>query len=431
MKLSRWISFILITIMALTPLIIMPLSGDYFYFPKILFVYSLSAILGISIFLQRKRLNLSFNLNDKILLLYFLLIIVSTLLSTNKVNSIWGSYGREEGFFAISTYMFIFLVSKKFYKIEERHIKLFLFSATIVALYGVSQYFGFDPIPRDLIRMNWKGRAFSTMGNPNFLGSYLTLVLPISVFTYIYTKKSIYLLTSGLIYLSLLCTMTRGSWLGAFVGFIFLTTYTFRRNFNFKHLMIIIVLFLFITIAMNSYTNGGIFGRFLTIGKDFLLLVEKSDDFESGGANRIFIWKRVIELIKFKPFFGHGLENLGIISTDYFYKDIIEYFGKLYIFDKAHNEYLHIAVTTGIPSLIVYLIFLWNILYTSFKSVKDNLFIIPLLASIIGYLVQAFFNISVVSVAYIYWVFLGIMLNFSENKSSSQKSTFRNQLDKI
>lgn len=39
--------------------------------------------------------------------------------------------------------------------------------------------------------------------------------------------------------------------------------------------------------------------------------------------------------------------------------------------------------------------------------------IIPLLCSVIGYLVQAFFNISVVSVAYVYWIALGMLSNIT------------------
>jgi len=34
-------------------------------------------------------------------------------------------------------------------------------------------------------------------------------------------------------------------------------------------------------------------------------------------------------------------------------------------------------------------------------------------ASIIGYLIQAFFNLSIITVAYIYWAFLGILLKLS------------------
>lgn len=79
--------------------------------------------------------------------------------------------------------------------------------------------------------------------------------------------------------------------------------------------------------------------------------------------------------------------------------------------DKAHNEYLNIAVTLGIPALIVYMIFLIAIVLPNLKYIfkRKDIFII---LSIIGsYLVQAFFNISTIGIAPIFWLCLGIIDN--------------------
>jgi len=65
----------------------------------------------------------------------------------------------------------------------------------------------------------------------------------------------------------------------------------------------------------------------------------------------------------------------------------------------------HIAVTTGIPSLIVYLSLVTKVLRVGFTRLRENDTYCPFVASVLGYLVQAFFNISVVSVAY---MFLGV-----------------------
>jgi putative inorganic carbon (HCO3(-)) transporter len=54
------------------------------------------------------------------------------------------------------------------------------------------------------------------------------------------------------------------------------------------------------------------------------------------------------------PLFGYGLETLDIVFTEWFCEDIIATYGSMWIVDKAHNEYLHIAVSTGIPSLVLY-----------------------------------------------------------------------------
>lgn len=82
------------------------------------------------------------------------------------------------------------------------------------------------------------------------------------------------------------------------------------------------------------------------------------------------------------------------------------------IIDKAHNEYLHIGATLGIPALICYLVFISLILLPKIKILlnNDTYFIICLV--IISYLVQAFFNISTIGVAPVFWMILGL----SDNK---------------
>lgn len=391
---------------------------------KILFVYLISTAIAIIWFLNRKGNSISSYSEDKIIMCYLLIVILSTIFSLDLVRSIWGIPRREEGLFAIIVYIFLFIIVNKKYKFSNNHVIFFLISASIVALYGIAQYLGYDPIPRNYINMYWKGRAFSTMGNPNFLGSYLTLVLPIGVFSYVYSKKVGYLVASGIIYFCLLCTMTRSAWLGSLVSFFILIYYTYKRKYSYKHIAIIILSFALITLLFDFYSHGAVFGRFFSIYKDIGKVITQSSGYENAGANRIFIWKRVIELIKKRPLFGYGLETLDIVFTEAYRDEIIAFCKRLIIFDKAHNEYLHIAVSTGIPSLIVYLTFVGSILYKAFKNVKNNPLIIPLLCSIIGYLVQAFFNISVVSVAYIYWMFLGALLKFSyesESKSETAK----------
>lgn len=79
--------------------------------------------------------------------------------------------------------------------------------------------------------------------------------------------------------------------------------------------------------------------------------------------------------------------------------------------DKAHNEYLHIAVTIGIPALILYLTFIALVILPNIKKIfkKESIFII--LSVIISYLAQAFFNISTIGIAPLFWVALGILDN--------------------
>ena len=80
------------------------------------------------------------------------------------------------------------------------------------------------------------------------------------------------------------------------------------------------------------------------------------------------------------------------------------------VYDKAHNEYLQILVTQGIFALIcwliIYLLIVKDGLIRFFKDKKTYL-LIP----VVGYLIQAFFNISVIEVAPMFYMALGLCIN--------------------
>jgi putative inorganic carbon (HCO3(-)) transporter len=127
------------------------------------------------------------------------------------------------------------------------------------------------------------------------------------------------------------------------------------------------------------------------------------------GSNRMYIWLKTLELVSAQPFTGYGLENLQMAFVSQYKSDMLAQFGRVMFVDKAHNEYLHIAVTAGIPALLIYLGLLVQIARKYSARLAESDVYQALTASLIGYLTQAFFNISVVSVAFIFWAFLGLM----------------------
>lgn len=420
----------IVTIICFSPLIITPFAYDYFYYPKIFFVYIALTYMAIiwSLNQSSTKSNTSPIKNtciDNIIIgIYFILITISTLFSPNLKISLWGTRLREEGLFAISAYILLYLFSKHYYQKSNKHIYFFLISASLVALYGILQYLGFDPIPRDFIRLNWKGRAFSTIGNPNYLGAYLVLALPISMFTYFQSKKKIVLFITLLVYLCLLCTNSRGSWIGFIFSGIPLVYYSYRFGYSKKALLTAIGAMAIVTILFNTFNNSLFLSRFHSIFTDMNKFITKAPDIDRAGSSRIFIWTKVISLIKENPIWGVGLENLGSAFSVKYKIDILNYFGRAMTIDKAHNEYLHIAVSTGIPSLIVYLTFLANVMLKGFKQIKNNHLILPMFCSVLGYLSQAFFSISVVSVAPIFWIFVGVLSKFTnETKKLPEGNT--------
>ena len=147
------------------------------------------------------------------------------------------------------------------------------------------------------------------------------------------------------------------------------------------------------------------------IGKE-IKQAKETGNLDKMGSGRIKIWKITLKLISKVPFFGSGPDNLynGLkIHCEEEINNLYKDSGKQ--LDKAHNEYLNIAATTGIPSLIVYLTFLFMIMYPKLKTIFKDKTILILSLAIISYLIQAFFNISTIGVAPLFWMLLGLIDN--------------------
>jgi putative inorganic carbon (HCO3(-)) transporter len=159
-----------------------------------------------------------------------------------------------------------------------------------------------------------------------------------------------------------------------------------------------------ITFTLNKTKKNALSTRSGTIKKELAM----KDEY--GGSGRLKIWEITGLVIQDHPFLGTGPENLKSVIHAEHKKEINEYYRvKKTSIDKAHNEYLHIAAVTGIPSLIIYitilsLIFIQNSKYILQSNVKTLL-----LLTSMAYLIQAFFNISVIAVAPIFWIILGLL----------------------
>lgn len=422
-KLDNVAKVTVILALSVIPAVFVPLGGttDHFYLPKvaamIILALSFLAVLAINKIrfkdiVQKDRINIS-------LFIYFILLAASVYAAENKVFAIIGVPGRWEGLLTITLYMFLFITARLYLVPDEGLFKIILVTAIIVSIYGILQTMNFDPFPRDVLRENWSKRAFSTMGNPNFLGSYIVLIIPTSIYFYIIKKNITGLTAYAILFYCLLSTGTRGAWLGtiaSIMAFAAIHYMYFRYSKGeFTRYIILLVITILLLALYNFNTEGAFIDRFLSIARDANEFLTKGDRADYSGANRGFIWKRVAELIKKRPLAGYGIENLGEAFKKYYTKDMIELWNEVRYLDKAHNEYLHIAVTSGIPSLLVYLTFISQIILKGLFRLKNCKTALLILSSVIGYMTAAFFNISVVSVAYVYWIFLGLLAGSNGN----------------
>ncbi|MDP2814831.1 MAG: O-antigen ligase family protein [Erysipelotrichaceae bacterium] len=406
---------LIIVTLAVIPLVFFPVGEDGFFTPPKLLILRLIVITYLFwIFKNRDKVsdNVSTDWINRILLLYFAWLVFSTLFSIDIRQSILGNLYRDEGLTTILIYFAIFLIARQQGTISKKNIYYMLIAGCFVVMYGILQSYGLEFFPRDYIREKWI-MPFSTIGNPNFLGTYIVLLLPFAVHLFVIEKKKIGLFIYALLFYGLLTTMTRGTWIGAFISVLLylgiLFKYRQRFKFAIKDVMIFGLVTFLCLLVFDISTSGSFFLRLLSITLEFGRVIKGGENLELAGSYRMFIWLKTIELIKMRPFVGFGLENLQLAFEQYYAVDIIKVIGGPLIIDRAHNEYLHIAVSSGIPALILYLSFITLVIRKGVARLLDLPYAIPLLVAIFGYLVQAFFNISVVSVAYIFWAFLGFL----------------------
>ena len=114
------------------------------------------------------------------------------------------------------------------------------------------------------------------------------------------------------------------------------------------------------------------------------------------GNYRGYVWSRLLELYKDFPFankiFGNGNETVYELMYVNYYDEMYELTGTVY--DSAHNQYLQYLVTMGIFGMLSYIGLICASVYNCIKASKDNIYAFPVMAAIIAFAVQEFFNIG-------------------------------------
>lgn len=148
---------------------------------------------------------------------------------------------------------------------------------------------------------------------------------------------------------------------------------------------------------------------------------------EKLGSARGYIWSRSIPLLKDNLILGKGPDTFVL---EFPQNDLI---GKYYaydtpnmIVDKPHNLYLQIALNNGLIALIAFLGVMLIYIIDSLKlyALKkeyeiSELFGAAISLGVIGYLLAGVFNDSVISVAPIFWILLGVgvAVNYMNRKT--------------
>ncbi|MFA5350392.1 MAG: O-antigen ligase family protein [Candidatus Omnitrophota bacterium] len=274
-------------------------------------------------------------------------------------------------------------------------VSIFIFSAGLVAISGITQLFwGVEFLRgREISIMKGGFRAItSSFNHCNGLGAYL--IIPLSVYLALLNmphklKLGGYFLVLFLGVISVFCifyTYSRGTWVGVLA--VLLTMLIISRKPPVVFFMIIIT---------------GIFFVIPEFQQVFFSI------FQTGGdADRFQYWQAAISMFKENPFIGKGLGTFMAHFSTYVPSLNISY---------AHNCFLQILAESGIFSLLAFLSFVFSVLYAGIKkftATRDPV-LLGGICGICGFLAHSFFEVSLYSLplAVLFWLWIGIVSRLS------------------
>jgi tetratricopeptide (TPR) repeat protein/O-antigen ligase len=109
------------------------------------------------------------------------LLVITTATALLPGFSFWGSYQRLHGSYSALAYLVIFFLAADGLRVAARRRRLIttlILTSVPVALYGIVQALGWDPV---VWSSSFGVRVSSTQGNPIFAGAFLLMIVPLTL----------------------------------------------------------------------------------------------------------------------------------------------------------------------------------------------------------------------------------------------------------
>lgn len=275
--------------------------------------------------------------------IYALFVIISTVFAIDTQTALWGFVDMYQGMFVLLSYMLITFLTINFVN-NERDVNLFvnafLFLMIVEGIIGVGQYFGFDlfqtKLGKDLIIPNYlqvdnlsfsfgPKTIYGTLFNTNFVGSFATLMLPLSLGIFLSAKTRNRKIVSGITVVLMIFTWigcnSRAGYLGVVASVPF-ALWLFRKEIvkHRKGSVGFAVVALLAVVGLNVASGGALFERLKTFN-----VVEQLRDINQ--RNEGFKFEDII-LGKDNVTIKTNMQTLTMkVDTD-----------KLYFLDENNNE---------------------------------------------------------------------------------------------
>ncbi|MEI8175612.1 MAG: tetratricopeptide repeat protein [Candidatus Omnitrophota bacterium] len=422
-------------LLLITPLIVLPLTIDYYNPPKELFIQvaiALIVVLWIRMGLRENKFEV---LRTRF---YFLFVGYLIIAGASLVNA-RSSYLGLRDFSLLLCYGAAFFVTVNLVRRRDAYaVGLAIFAAaSLAAVYALAQYWGFDPVKYpEAVFPDWRFRLYSTFGNPDFIAGYLVTVFPVGLSLYLGTerilKKTFYLIFLTVLYAALLVTFSMGALIAFALSFAVMTVICIVEKASLQNLISSEAPLRYVarSLAALALVMAAVTCFFFMPNKyhpqSLATQARSSVTWRHGLENRMVLYRCAYRMSKDHPFLGVGIGNFKICFPQY-RADLLGARGRggdPAVLDKEKDrnilcEYIQACTETGYIGLAVFLFIIFVILKTGLVLYgkcldhRKKIFLLGLTIGLLAFLIHAVtsFPFHIVENALLFWVLTGLIFS--------------------
>jgi O-antigen ligase/Flp pilus assembly protein TadD len=421
---ARAAEFVWLAAVVTVPLVMNPWECNAFELPKAVWLQTLGLLGGLVGLIQIVEARAGGRSASRrgpvtpviwLALTWGLAMALATAFSVDPRLSLWGSHERQQGLCTLLGYLALFLLIAANLRSRPQVDRLFLAmvwgSAPLVA-YGLVQAAGLDPL-------DWHTDAaspvLSTLGRANFLGSYLVLVLPVTLRQTLLARRPWpYAVLAGGQLACLAFSQARGAWIG--LGAAALTFgLAWAVVAGKRRLALMVMLGTALGVAFVASLNWpgsplASLGRLS--GLDRLATLARLD--AGSTAARLTIWRATLPLIAARPWLGYGPEAMRAVFAHVFPPQLVYYQGRHVSVDRAHNLWLDLGMSAGLVGLVAFTALLAGVGWITWHRLRaasdrwEQVTWVALAAALAGHLVDLQFGFDLTAGATFFWLLLGL-----------------------
>jgi O-antigen ligase len=346
---------------------------------------------------------------SKAVLLFFVVVALSTVTSLDIGKSFIGTIERCFGFWNIVHFGFLYFAAIVTLR-SQKEWNVFLSISVAISVYAGLDF---------LIPLIFGNGSLTTIaGNVTFLAAYLIFHFFFAAFLVTQTKnkwsKGILLIAMAINASVVVSCGVRGAFIGLCAGILYIIVYYAIRS---KRIRIPLIILIVIMIA--SYVA-------LFLNRDNVILknnriINRVTNFslqDTTTRSRLEMWRIAIDGIKERPILGWGMENYSLAFNKYY----TPAFNQINVGesweDRTHNVIFETLINTGFIGLISYILLIAASLSVIYKH--------PLLtAALVAYVAQSAFGVETLNSYLPFFIFLAFVDFLAASKNAEQITTTR------